>query len=450
MKFVFNVEKLKSHQIGLVRAHNLREGKKDRMSQVDKNAWFSKSERLEIVPWNQERLNEARALSKRKDAVEAISFIIQVGNQADWREPSTAECPAGRPRNPPPADPLKMAEAAKKWAEAEFGKENVVSIELHLDESTPHLHLVVTPIFDKKLQATKWLNGPRSIAVLRSSIHKHVNAAIPCSYEPGRAGGEPHDVGKAAGRVRSENVAPTVPCVGLIARLSGGVERDNAQLVDENLRLQSEHQRLLDVIATLRVGKNGGLLAIKADTEKLKEQLDSRTKLLLELKTQLETARVSAEKQKAHDKIQRSEIDSLRKELVESAELAKKLGATQLELDGVISSQKRMKADYGKLKEVNLSLSSQLNPLLSQHQKLQTAFEVQREELDGLRKKHAPMIELEQKIEVLEQKNAALEVSHQRSLTQIVELHDEIGRQHDAYMQLLNKRESSKDAGLEL
>lgn len=345
MKFVFDVAKLKSHQIGLVRAHNLREGKKDRMSQVDKNAWFSKRERLEIVPWSQKRLSEARALSKRKDAVEALSFIVQVGNQADWREPSTAECPTGRPRNPPPADPIKMAEAAKKWAEKEFGKENVVSLELHLDESTPHLHLIVTPIFEGKLQAKKWLNGPKSVAVLRSSAHEFVNSAMPCSYEPGRASGEPHDVGKAAGRVRSENVAPTVPRAGLLSLLSGATARDNAQLVEENMRLQSENQRLQDVNATLKTGKNGGRVATKEDNEKLQEanrSLNSRLNSMMleeqnikkryeieceELKNKFESERKEFNSQL---EIQRLELDGLRKKHEKTGELERQIAALQV------------------------------------------------------------------------------------------------------------------------
>ena len=387
MKFVFDVAKLKSHQIGFVRAHNLREGKKDRVSQVDKNAWFSKSERLEIVPWNQERLNEARALSKRKDAVEAVSFVIQVGNQSDWRDPSSNDCLAGRPKNPPPADPLKMAEAAKRWAENEFGKENVVSLELHLDESTPHLHLIVTPIFDGKLQAKKWLNGPKSVAVLRSTAHEFVNSAIPCSYDPGR-GGEPHDVGKAAGRVRSENVAPTVPRAGLLSLLSGATARDNAQLAEENMRLQSESQRLLGVIATLRVGKNGGQLVTKSDNDKLLEA-------------------------------NRSLNSSLNLMMVEEQNIKKRSEIEREELENKFESER---------KELNRQL------------------EIQRLELDGLRKKHAATVELEQKIAALEQKNEVLNRDQSQAIKVISELQDEIGRQHEAYMELLNKRESSKDS----
>ncbi|MGN5281844.1 plasmid recombination protein, partial [Aeromonas dhakensis] len=100
------------------------------------------------VEWDQGKLDAASALAKRKDAVVAIEFIIQVGNQTDWREDPTPECPEG-----PPID--------KAWADQEFGPENVVSIQLHMDESTPHFHVIATPSKDGKLQAKAWLDGGR-------------------------------------------------------------------------------------------------------------------------------------------------------------------------------------------------------------------------------------------------------------------------------------------------
>lgn len=322
MKFVFNVEKLKSHQVAMVRAHNLREGEKDRMSQLDQSAWFSKSERVEIVPWDQSRLNESRKLSKRKDAVEAISIVVQIGSQSDWREASSADYPEGRPKRPPPADPLAMATVVKKWAEIEFGKENVVSIELHLDESTPHVHLIVTPIFAGKLQAKKILDGAKSLAMLRASCHRSVSATIPCSYQPGRAGGEPHDHEKGAGRSRSENVASVVTSrFGLRSRLSGAVERDNEQLIEENQRLKVENQRLATVNAGLRTGGNGARIVTTAENEQLTEvntQLTNRLNALVTEALTLKNELNAALQKNADIEILQSKVKSLQLDLSHS------------------------------------------------------------------------------------------------------------------------------------
>ena len=41
------------------------------------------------------------------------------------------------------------AEANKKWMEDTFGTENVLSMQLHLDETTPHIHTIVIPIDER-------------------------------------------------------------------------------------------------------------------------------------------------------------------------------------------------------------------------------------------------------------------------------------------------------------
>lgn len=41
-----------------------------------------------------------------------------------------------------------------KWYNKTFGEENIMSAVLHLDETTPHLHVMVIPVVDGKLNAT--------------------------------------------------------------------------------------------------------------------------------------------------------------------------------------------------------------------------------------------------------------------------------------------------------
>lgn len=51
----------------------------------------------------------------------------------------------------------KFKKAAKKFAFETFGEENVISMELHLSETTPHIHLTFVPIVEKevKIRETK-------------------------------------------------------------------------------------------------------------------------------------------------------------------------------------------------------------------------------------------------------------------------------------------------------
>jgi hypothetical protein len=83
----------------------------------------------------------------------------------------------------------------------EFGEENVVGVDLHTDESSPHVHVVVTPVHDGKLQAKNWLDGAARCAKLRKRAHQEVLKYIECEYVPGQAGGAPHDPEQAAGKI---------------------------------------------------------------------------------------------------------------------------------------------------------------------------------------------------------------------------------------------------------
>lgn len=276
MKFVFNVEKLKSHQIHHVKGHNLREGHNCDSQLENKAAWLTEQGRHTITPWNAERLADARKLSKRKDAVEAISIVIQVGNQTDWREAASNDCPEGKPKGKRPADLNALAKASKEWAEKEFGKENVVSIEAHTDESTPHFHVIVTPIKDGKLQAKHWLNGHAAVAALRSRAHSAISLVVPCEYEKGREGGAPHDPSKAAGKDKSPNQQPKPEkTTGLLARLTGSVEEENQRLSKENSQLQTENHTLMQQVqySQVRRVKAGQLEAVLQRETELKTKL---------------------------------------------------------------------------------------------------------------------------------------------------------------------------------
>ena len=104
-----------------------------------------------------------------------------------------------------------------KAAEGIFGAENIIGLSLHADETSPHWHLVVTPISNGKLQAKQWLDGPVRLAQLREKIHKVISEVVPCTYERGAGkGGALHNPGLAAG-------AQPVMRGGILGKLQGAV-----------------------------------------------------------------------------------------------------------------------------------------------------------------------------------------------------------------------------------
>jgi len=209
MKFVMAIDKKNRGNLGTVSGHNKRHHATS--SQLPKEAWFTEAGLHEVMPWRQDLLDEAKKLSKRKDAVLAVELIFQVGNQTDWRDMPTPEHPHGKRKSGASAKMNALMAGVKKAGLAEFGRDRIVSIDLHTDESSPHMHIVFVPIKDGKLQAKHWLNGPASCAQLRERMHQVINQHIACSYQKGAPGGMPHDAKKAAGAENGPKPKPATP-----------------------------------------------------------------------------------------------------------------------------------------------------------------------------------------------------------------------------------------------
>lgn len=203
MKFSLAIQKKNRNNINGVENHNTR--LKPTEKQLPKEAWFTKSGHHSVVKFDKSKIVKARGLSKRKDAVLGIEFSFQVGNQTEWRDVPTLEHPCGQPKEMIDGKPARdvmeaLCRGAKEAAEKEFGAQNIVSIDLHTDESSPHVHVVVTPITaEGKLQAKKWMDGHDSVAALRARAHLCMLNHIECTYTPGEKGGEPYDESMRAG-----------------------------------------------------------------------------------------------------------------------------------------------------------------------------------------------------------------------------------------------------------
>lgn len=78
------------------------------------------------------RIKEA-GVKVRKDSVRAVPIIMSASSEDMQRISSEGKFEA-------------WCQASIKWAQDTHGKENVVSAVLHMDETTPHLHLTVVPI----------------------------------------------------------------------------------------------------------------------------------------------------------------------------------------------------------------------------------------------------------------------------------------------------------------
>lgn len=68
--------------------------------------------------------------------------------------------------------------ANKKFALEEFGKDNLLQFNLHLDETTPHIHLIFTPITqDNRLSMKDLYGGKAKLSALQTRYNQSMRAA---------------------------------------------------------------------------------------------------------------------------------------------------------------------------------------------------------------------------------------------------------------------------------
>ncbi len=67
---------------------------------------------------------------------------------------------------------------SEKWAAKTFGKENVLHVAMHMDEKTPHLHVLMTPIMKKDgrevYSSSNFLGGRSGLRTLQTEYHKSI------------------------------------------------------------------------------------------------------------------------------------------------------------------------------------------------------------------------------------------------------------------------------------
>lgn len=159
---ICRVEKLKGRAQLTSRAqHHLRDGPKQ-----PRNADQARTERNERS-WQAGSaalvdaiLERTTPLKKRRDAVDALDILLTAS-------PSWFSEHGGR------GDYTELARAAELHLLETFGADNLLAWGVHLDEQTPHVWAVVTPIApDGKLKASHWCDGPAAMARLQDSWAK--------------------------------------------------------------------------------------------------------------------------------------------------------------------------------------------------------------------------------------------------------------------------------------
>lgn len=257
MKFCFSVQKMKLGDMAAAKRHNKRISKPS--SQIEKKElWFTAKGHHSMVEWNDARVAKSRRLMTRKDAVVGLEFVIQIGNQYDYRDSE------GNPQKKRYAKEVNdVGKAVFAWAKNLFGEDNVVSLDFHTDESTPHFHLIVTAIDNtpapaphpnaknkkrpddrERLNVKRWMSNRESILELRKSCHAYVNNAFSCEYSSEHPdGGHPHDQSKS---VASASKLKKLQAENAQLREQLGQSQEKIRELEDQLQNKALHNFMLE------------------------------------------------------------------------------------------------------------------------------------------------------------------------------------------------------------
>ena len=111
------------------------------------------------------RIEQAGA-RRRKDSV-----VLQdcfVGGTPDWLKEKSLK------------EQREYFNHAYQFFEDNFGKENIISAVVHMDEATPHMHLCFVPITAKgRLSSKDIIGGPQGLVKLQDRFYEHMRQRYP-------------------------------------------------------------------------------------------------------------------------------------------------------------------------------------------------------------------------------------------------------------------------------
>lgn len=163
---------------------------------------YKNRHKLSLETAIQERIKEGYTKKRkiRKDAVRYLKHVF-TGSHKDMKRI------------------FKNKKAREKWikeninfAEQEFGKENIVRVSLHLDERTPHLHVVSVPITEKGGISAKQLMGGSKEMELRQDRYAEKMKAFNLERGIRRTGIKHSDMKEYYGKIKKakEDVAKEI------------------------------------------------------------------------------------------------------------------------------------------------------------------------------------------------------------------------------------------------
>lgn len=144
-------KKKSSRDVVMTIQHNTRERMPDNADpEKSKKNWVYGGNTLETIA----RFGELTPDKIRSNAVQAVELVMTASPEfsGPWADKKAADGTVT----------VGYLNACDKWAKEIFGKENLLHVAHHWDETTPHTHIVFVPLKDGKLNAKSYIGGHRN------------------------------------------------------------------------------------------------------------------------------------------------------------------------------------------------------------------------------------------------------------------------------------------------
>lgn len=206
----------------------------------------------------------------RKNAVYAIEIVTSFSHDAK-------------------VDTDAWKKANVEWMKKTFnvapdGKDNVISVVMHADETTIHCHTFIVPIDENgKLNASRFLDGPKKLHVLQNSYAKEMEQF---NLNRGRENSQiKYETIRAYNNLLNANKEPPEPLPGEMAK--DYIKRYKKELQEKNLaNLHKQQQIVQDAKRKASNYKVNAKEEIELELERTKPIIERETK---ELKDNLQS-----------------------------------------------------------------------------------------------------------------------------------------------------------------
>lgn len=167
---IFRTQKMKSTVIDKCQRHNQRENKNYSNKDIDFNKTnlnydLHNNHNIVYIDEINKKIKERYTGTKaiRKDAVLNVECLITSDSEFF--------------KTIGPDETKRFFKESYKFIKSEFGKENIIYANVHMDETTPHMHLGFTPITsDGRLSAKEWLDGKKKLTELQDKFFSYLTS----------------------------------------------------------------------------------------------------------------------------------------------------------------------------------------------------------------------------------------------------------------------------------